>query len=89
MRTQVFCLETTASIALSNSVNPMTSPAASDPPRTPPSAEVAMVESKAERTADAESSFMKSVQALFRVGYKSYSTLGTIEHHSWTLIEGD
>src|SRR5215831_13348192 len=63
IRTQVCCLETTARIPLSISVNPMTSAAASDPPRTPPSAEVAMVECNVECASDAGRSFMEFIQA--------------------------
>src|SRR5262249_3424152 len=58
--THVPCLETTPSISLSTSVNPITNNAATDPPRTPPATELAMVENNLERDADADSSFMAS-----------------------------
>src|SRR5215467_6405625 len=54
----MFCLETTASSALSISVNPTTSKAAIDPPNTAPSAETAMIEGKDESAVCAVESFM-------------------------------
>src|SRR5215469_17284305 len=60
--TQVCCLETMARIPLSISVNPMTSAAASNPPTTPPSAEVPIFESNVEWVADASCSFMDFLQ---------------------------
>jgi hypothetical protein len=78
--TQVGCLEATARIALSISVNPMTSAAASDPPTTPPSADVAMMEGNAERTANVRGSFMEFLQVPLRAGYKGvYVSLGRLE----------
>ena len=48
-----------------------------------------MVEGNVERTPDVGSSFMKSVQVPFRVGYNPYSTLRTVEDNSLTLIESN
>jgi hypothetical protein len=51
----------------------MTSAAANDPPRTPPSAEVAILEGNAGRTADAGCSFMEFIPVLG--GYNAYASL--------------
>src|SRR5215469_13152781 len=74
--TQVCCLETMARIPLSISVNPMTSAAARNPPRTPPSAEVPILEGNVERPADASCSFMEFLQVPLRGRLQCYVASG-------------